>query len=120
MTPAMSKKNTPLQLKKKDIDDAIVCNSLWSKAKGLMFKSRVEKPLIFIFDDERRHALHMLFVFCPIDVLFLDKHKKVVDIKENFRPFAFYTPKEKCMYIVEMAAGSIKQSKTKLGDKLAF
>ena len=37
----------------------------------------------------------MFFVFFPIDVLFLDKNKKVVELKENFKPFSIYFPKNK-------------------------
>jgi uncharacterized protein len=101
-------------------NDVRICSSSWSKAKGLMFKTKVEKPLIFPFDNERKRALHMLFVFCPIDVLFLWKDKKVVDMKEDFRPFTFYTPKKPCQYVVELSQGSIKKSKTRIGDKIAF
>jgi len=60
----------------------------------------------------------MLFVFYPIDVLFLDKNKIVVEIKENFMPFAFYTPKNKAQYVTELPKGTIKKSKTEIGDKI--
>lgn len=96
------------------------CKSFGSKALGLMFRSKVEIPLLFTFNKEKRHNLHMLFVFCSIDVLFLDKSKKVVDVKENFKPFTFYTPRKPCQYIIEMAAGTIKKSKTRIGDKISF
>lgn len=101
-------------------DGGNICGSPRSKALGLMFRSRVETPLIFIFDKERRHGLHMLFVFCAIDVLFLDKDRKVVDSKEQFRPFTFYTPKKPCSYIIELPAGAIKKSRTRIGDKIGF
>ena len=81
---------------------------------------REPKPLIFIFEKEKIIPLHMLFVFYSIDVLFLDKNKKIVEIKENFRPFRFYTPKNKAEYVVELPNGIIKKSGTKLGDKISF
>ena len=62
----------------------------------------------------------MLMVFYPIDVLFLDKDRKVVELKENFRPFAFYTPKNNAQYIIELPKNTVKKSKTKLGDKISF
>ena len=37
----------------------------------------------------------MLFVFYPIDVLFLDKNNIVVDKKDNFKPFTLYNSKKK-------------------------
>ncbi len=114
-------KNTPRKLRMGKISQPYrLCTSLWGKAKGLMFKSKVDQPLVFVFSKEKRHGLHMLFVFCSIDVLFLDKNKRVVEMKQNFEPFAFYTPKRPCQYIIEMAADSIKKSKTGIGDRISF
>ena len=79
-----------------------------------------KKPLIFVFDKEKIVLLHMLFVFYPIDVLFLDRNKVVVEIKERFIPFAFYTPKRKAQYIIEIPVKTIKKTKTRLGDKINF
>jgi len=62
----------------------------------------------------------MFFVFYPIDVLFLDKNKIVVEMKENFAPFSFYNPKNKSKYIIELPKNTIKETKTKLGDKIEF
>lgn len=98
--------------------DYKICNDIISKAFGLMFSK--PKPLILIFKREKIIPLHMLFVFYPIDVLFLDKEKRVVEIKENLKPFSFYTPKKKAMYAVELPSGSIKSSKTKFGDFILF
>ena len=60
----------------------------------------------------------MLFVFYPIDVLFLSKNNIVVDKKENFRPFSFYSSKEKAKYVIELPNGVIRKTKTEIGDKI--
>ena len=85
-----------------------------------MFEKKINEPLIFIFEKESFVPLHMCFVFFPIDVLFLDKNKVVVDKKENFRPFTFYTSKKKAMYVIELPSNSIKKSKTNIGDNIEF
>jgi len=90
-----------------------------SKAIGLMF-SMNPKNLVFIFKKEKIVPLHMFFVIFPIDVLFLDKNKKVVDLKENFRPFTFYTPKAKAKYVIELPKGVVAKSKTRLNDIISF
>ena len=96
------------------------CRNIFKKAKGLMFSRKENKALIFIFSKEKIVPLHMLFVFYPIDIIFADKNKKVVEIKENFKPFSFYTPKNKTSYIIELPAGIIKKSKAEVGDSLSF
>lgn len=85
-----------------------------------MFSKKSDKVLIFIFDKEKIIPLHNFFVFYPIDVLFLNKNKNVVEIKETFKPFTFYTPKNKAKYVIELPQGAIKQSKTELNDKIEF
>lgn len=100
--------------------DVIFCEDYISKFMGLMFSTNQKKNLVFKFNDEKIISLHMLFVFYPIDVIFLDKNKIVVDIKENFRPFTFYNSKKKAMYAIELPARTIKKSKTEIGDKIKF
>ena len=100
--------------------NAGILNDAFSQAVGLMFSKNKESALIFKFNREKIVALHMLFVFYPIDVLFLNKNKIVVDKKENFRPFAFHASKRKAMYAIEIPNGTIKKTKTEAGDKINF
>ena len=85
-----------------------------------MFSKKTNKALMFDFKKEKIISLHMLFVFYPIDVLFLNKDKKVVEIKENLKPFRFYTPKKKARYVVELLNGVVKSSRTTIGDSIHF
>lgn len=62
----------------------------------------------------------MFFVFYPIDVIFLDENYKVVDFKEDFKPFTFYTSKKPAKYIIELKSGVIKNTKTKLNNFIIF
>ena len=58
----------------------------------------------------------MFFVFFPIDILFLDKNKKIIEIKKNFRPFSFYKSREKAKYVVEIAEENNYKA-IKIGDR---
>ncbi|HLC46860.1 MAG TPA: DUF192 domain-containing protein [Candidatus Nanoarchaeia archaeon] len=95
------------------------CASVWSKALGLMFSRR--KPglgLIFIFRRPIKAALHMLFVFYSLDVLFLDANRRIIEIKQDFRPFSFYTPEKAAVFVIELTAG--KAARCRIGDRLEF
>ena len=100
-------------------ENAKICKNISSIALGLMF-SRKSKSLVFIFKKEKIVPLHMFFVFYPIDVLFLNKNNIVVEIKENFKPFNFYNPKNKAKFVIELPKVTIKNSKTEIGDKIEF
>ena len=101
-------------------NNSILCSNSLSKLVGLMFSKNKKKCLIFKFNQEKIIALHMIFVFYPIDVLFLDKDKIVIDKKENFKPFTFYKSRKKAKYAVELPPGIIKKSNTDIGDKIGF
>jgi len=92
----------------------------FGKALGLMFSRKTRAGLIFEFNKEQLVPLHTLFVFYPIDVLFLDKSKRVVEIKENFKPFTLFFPKKKAKYVVELPCSSVKESNTEIGDVIEF
>lgn len=93
---------------------AIVCNSPWSKARGLMFSSK--KSLVFAFDKDKHVPLHMMFVFFPIDVYYLNANKQVIEVKKNFKPFTFYTPKNKARFVLEVPS----PSSFSVGDVVSF
>jgi uncharacterized membrane protein (UPF0127 family) len=96
-----------------------ICNSVFSRGLGLMFRKKLaDKGLVFIFNSERKRSLHNLFVFWPIDVLFLDSQKKVVEVKHNFKPFRFYFPKKKAQYVIELPSGSA--SSCEIGHTISF
>ena len=87
----------------------------WQRTKGLMFEDvkRFDYALVFDFEKESKlmSSLHMIFVFFPIDVLFLDKSRKVVD-KVTLEPFTpNYTPKKAAKYVIEMPKGKAKNAK---------
>ncbi|MBT3464804.1 DUF192 domain-containing protein [archaeon] len=106
---------------KKIVSKIKFCKSILSKSKGLMFSKKIlDEGLVFIFKGNVKIGLHMFFVFFPIDVLFLDKDKKVVEIKQNFNPWTTYHPKIKSKYIIELPNNAIKKSKTKIGDVIEF
>ncbi len=97
----------------------IKCESFFSKLKGLMFSRKLKDScLLFVFPNERKITLHMFFVFFPIDVLFLNKNKEIVDLKQNFKPFTVYTSKKPAKYVLEMPLGSIKTLDKKDFSKL--
>ena len=98
--------------------NAELCDNILSKFIGLMFSRKKNNALIFKFNREKTIALHMIFVSYPIDVLFLDKNKVAVDVKENFRPFTFYKSRKKAMYAIELPNGTVKKTGTEIGDKI--
>jgi len=89
-----------------------ICKNFLSQSLGLMFSRK--KNLVMILEKEKKISLHNFFVFYTIDVLILDKNKKVVEIKRNFKPFTLWNSKEKGKYVVELAF----QSDYEINDRI--
>lgn len=97
-----------------ELGKVTVCTSLLSQTFGLMFRRK--QNIVMVFKTPRRVSLHMWFVFYPIDVLLLDKEKRIVEVKRGFKPFTFWTSQRKGCYLVEQAF----PTEYRLGEKISW
>ena len=82
--------------------DVKVCDNFFSRIRGLMFFSK-PKPTLLVFPKESKVGIHMLFVFFPLDIIWLDSNYKIVAIRKNVRPFSgVYYPKTSAKYVLEL------------------
>ena len=95
-----------------------IIKSSLRQAIGLMFSK--QKNVIFEFKKEKKELIHMFFVFYPIDLVFLNKNKKVVELKPNLKPFRTYKPKNKAKYVLELKKNTIRSNKIKVNDNISF
>lgn len=90
-------------------------NNFFSRLKGLMF---VEK----IYDGdgmliEPCNSIHTFFMKFSLDVVFLDKHNKVVQIRRGMKPWRMTSLIFKAVKTLELPAGSLIDDIDK-GDEL--
>lgn len=107
----------------KIIDNVKFADSFWRRFKGLMFerKENFNYALIFELGNKTRieGSIHMLFVFFPIDVVYLDEEKGVIEIAKNIKPWTLnYTPKKPAKFFIELPAG--KAERISLEDRLEW
>ena len=63
-------------------------------------------------------SVHTFWMRFPIDVLFLDKEGIVVHFIESMKPFRISKHVLKARSVLELPAGSIRDSDTQLGDHI--
>ncbi|NOZ81371.1 MAG: DUF192 domain-containing protein [DPANN group archaeon] len=99
-----------------------VASGIFQKALGLMFaKPIVDEGLVMVFSRMKRIDLHMIAVFFPIDILWLDDRKDVVALFERARPFLTHIRgPPKAQYVIELPAGIISRTATTIGDNITF
>lgn len=86
-----------------------------------MFHKKIfDEAHIFVMQGEKWIPLTNWFVFFPIDVLYLDRDKKIVELKKSFKPFTNYNPKQDAIYVIELPNGIIDEKELDVGDILEF
>ncbi len=94
----------------------------WQQARGLMFRPPLEKKqgMLFTFPGERRIAIHMWFVGFPIDVVFLDHERRIVEQVASLQPWRYYRTRHRAQYFLEAPKGTIKRYRLQPGKALEF
>ncbi len=104
-------------------EDPMVMDSFFSRLRGLMFRTRFPRAMLFVFPEVsiKRKSIHSFFVFFEFDAVYLDEKKKVIDIYERVKPFTPYIePKKPTKYLLELEAGTAEKLNIELGDQLKF
>ncbi len=99
-----------------------IADSSEEREKGLMFHDplNANEGMLFIFPDEAKRSFWMKNVFFPIDIIFLDSEKKVVDLKRDFylctkAPCELFNSKP-AQYVIEVQRGFIDKHAVRVGD----
>ena len=94
----------------------MVADSFFRSLIGLMGRPGLDVGHgLWIIPCQSVHTFWMRF---PIDVIFLDEHRKVIHLVENLRPFRISRHLSKARSVVELPVSSIKATGTQLGDEI--
>ena len=97
---------------------------------GMMFRPRLppDHGMLFVFDSLEPRSFWMYRTLHPLDIMWLDENKRIVEIAENAQPCPSVDAREcptyggvaSSLYTVELAAGQVIQRGLKVGDQLQF
>lgn len=97
------------------------------KTVGLMYRQSLKenRGMLFIYPTETYTAFWMKNTYIPLDMIWIDKDKKIVDITHNAQPCATencstYTTDNKILYVLEVKGGVSKKFGFKKGDLVSF
>lgn len=98
-----------------------ICDNMIKHGLGLTFRFP-KKPFayVFVFKKPVKLAITMMFVFYPIDILFLDSNGFVVEIVSSLKPFRHYFPKNYFLYFIELPSGTVALHDIKVGSKVSW
>ena len=97
------------------------------RAMGLMFRPSLpsDHGMLFVFDEPDFHTIWMKNCKFPIDIVWLDGDRRVVDVAPGVPPCKadpcpVYQPMRRASYVVEMNAGQAGREKVARGAVLDF
>ena len=97
-------------------EDLLVADTFLSSLLGLMGqRSLREGRGLWIVPCQSVHTIWMRF---PIDVIFVDRAKRVVHLVENLKPFRVSKHVSKAQSVIELPVNVIRSSMTCLGDQI--
>ena len=94
------------------------------RSKGLMFRDKLDENagMLFIFDNEDNLTFWMKNTLIPLDMVFIDKDFKIVDIKSALpcekEPCELYSSSHPAKYVLEVNVNSAAKNNIKIGDKI--
>ncbi len=97
----------------------------WEIYRGLMLRKRGHALLEF--SENKKHKIWTLFMLYPLDLIFINKNREVVDITENAPPvnlnpqtWKLYTSKNKFKYLLELDSRDQLGVFFRIGDVLEW
>jgi len=98
------------------------------RSRGLMFRNSIndDQGMLFVFEQEGLYSFWMKNMNIAIDILWLDRQKRIVHLEHNVppckkEPCPTYAPlRVPAKYVLELKAGSIEKRKLKLNDRIEF
>jgi hypothetical protein len=108
-------------IKKVDLE---IADSEYDRQLGLMFRRSMteNQAMLFIFPYERIQSFWMRNTNISLDMIFVNKDKKIITIHKNTRILSdqSYPSSEPAMYVVEVIAGFTDKYNIKVGDRIEW
>jgi len=92
--------------------------SVEERTRGLLDWDQIEPGEALIISP--CNSIHMVGMAFPIDVLFVDKLKRVIRCIEGIKPWRFTRIYFRARHTIELPVGAIRKSLTQPGDQLEF
>jgi len=98
-------------------DRAGMANTPETRNLGLLKHTSLEKgDGLWIAPTQ---AVHMFFMKFALDLVYLDRQKKVVKVRRNLKPWRI-SGALRAHSVLELPVGTIDESRTEVGDQMEF
>lgn len=99
-------------------DRIAVADRWWPRLRGLLGRPEPEPGEGLLIVPSK--GVHMFFMKYPLDVLLLDRERRVVAVHEELRPWRQTPLRREARYALEVPAGTVAATGTEIGDRLTW
>jgi uncharacterized membrane protein (UPF0127 family) len=93
-----------------------IADNRWTRLKGLVGVKHLSDGDGLLIKPCK--GVHCMFMSIPIDVVYVDRDDRIVGLDENMAPWQVGRIYISSRYAVEMPAGTIARTGTRVGDAL--
>jgi hypothetical protein len=98
--------------------DARIARSYWARLAGLLGRGSLRPGEALVI--EPCNSVHTAFMRFTIDVLYIDRERRVAKAVNALRPFRVSAALREARSVIELPAGVIAATGTAVGDQLQF
>lgn len=93
------------------------------RARGLSLRKQLapDEGMFFVFPDAEQYGFWMKDMLFPIDIIWFDANRQIVDVKKGAEPSSYpdvFTPNASSQYVLEVSAGFFTNHHLRIGDTL--
>lgn len=101
-----------------------IADNDYERQTGLMYRKHMNTNhgMLFIFDKIQVRSFYMKNTYIPLDIVYIDSNKTIVNIAKNTKPLdetSVYS-EDVVKYVLEINAGLSDKWNLKPGDKINF
>ncbi len=104
-----------------------VADTPQKQSQGLMYREnlKLDHGMLFIFDDESILSFWMKDTLIPLDMIFVDKTFRIINVVDNalpcnIEPCPDYSSEKPAKYVIEVNAGFAKTNDIEAGDFISI
>ena len=97
------------------------------RQRGLMYREKIneDQGMLFVFEEEGIYSFWMKNMNIPLDILWLNKEKRIIHIEINVppcyqEPCQSYESVIPALYVLELKAGFVENNGIKIYDRIDF
>jgi hypothetical protein len=104
--------------------DIEIADTDYERTRGLMYRHSLPENagMLFIFDRSEPRSFWMRNTYIPLDIIFADEKKQIIQIYRKTTPLSYTAmqSKKNAKYVVEVNAGFSDNHGIAVGDRIRF